>query len=199
MSVPFKANVLVFIRSNEASARMEKLLDLLAEAFRKKLRVKSVNSLLDPETRERRFHDFTRNKIDVLVATDVMARGMDLPNINHVINYDLPGSTREYVHRVGRTARANKFGVATSFVLGDGDRQWLRRLTQSGVINRNGKTLNDIPVTEEIETRLETSYQDTNMEEDGIPKFLLALTEPEKLIYTEVLAELGYEIKQHKS
>ncbi|AOA63926.1 RNA helicase [Komagataella phaffii CBS 7435] len=199
VSVPFKANVLVFIRSNEASARMEKLLDLLAEAFRKKLRVKSVNSLLDPETRERRFHDFTRNKIDVLVATDVMARGMDLPNINHVINYDLPGSTREYVHRVGRTARANKFGVATSFVLGDGDRQWLRRLTQSGVINRNGKTLNDIPVTEEIETRLETSYQDTNMEEDGIPKFLLALTEPEKLIYTEVLAELGYEIKQHKS
>ncbi|ANZ76962.1 BA75_03376T0 [Komagataella pastoris] len=197
VSVPFNTNVLVFIRSNEASARMEKLLELLTAAFHKKLKVRAVNSLLDPETRERRFHDFTRNKIDVLVATDVMARGMDLPNINHVVNYDLPGSTREYVHRVGRTARANKFGVATSFVLGEGDRQWLRRLTQSGVINRNGKTLNDIPVTEEIETGIETSL-DTKMEEYRIPKFMLALTESEKLIYTEVLAKLGYEVKQHK-
>ena len=53
---------------------------------------------------------------DVLVATDVASKGLDFPNIQHVINYDLPDEIENYVHRIGRTGRSGKTGVATTFI-----------------------------------------------------------------------------------
>jgi len=55
-------------------------------------------------------------KVNVLVATDVAARGLDLPGIDHVINYDLPASADDYVHRIGRTGRIGNTGIATTLV-----------------------------------------------------------------------------------
>ena len=55
-------------------------------------------------------------KVDVLVATDVGSRGLDFPEVAHVINYDLPDSIQDYVHKCGRTGRMGHFGVATSFL-----------------------------------------------------------------------------------
>jgi len=52
----------------------------------------------------------------VLVATDVAARGIHVDNVSHVINYDLPGSFEDYVHRIGRTGRAEKRGIALTFI-----------------------------------------------------------------------------------
>jgi ATP-dependent RNA helicase RhlE len=60
---------------------------------------------------------FTNGKHRILVATDVAARGIDVSHIAHVVNYDLPGSTEDFVHRIGRTGRASAKGVATTFVL----------------------------------------------------------------------------------
>lgn len=60
---------------------------------------------------------FTNGKHRILVATDVAARGIDVSHIAHVVNYDLPGSTEDFVHRIGRTGRASARGVATTFVL----------------------------------------------------------------------------------
>lgn len=60
--------------------------------------------------------EFREGKVDVLVATDVGSRGLDFPEVTHVINYDLPDSIEDYVHRCGRTGRMGHFGVATSFL-----------------------------------------------------------------------------------
>jgi ATP-dependent RNA helicase DDX3X len=66
--------------------------------------------------REEALRLFKSGRLPILVATDVAARGLDIPNVNHVINYDLPSNIDDYVHRIGRTGRAGNQGTATSFV-----------------------------------------------------------------------------------
>ena len=69
--------------------------------------------------REKALARFEAGKIETLVATDVAARGIDVAGITHVINYDAPGAREDYVHRIGRTARAGASGVGITFVLDD--------------------------------------------------------------------------------
>ena len=72
--------------------------------------------------RNRTVNDFKKNKYQILVATDVVSRGFDIPNVSHVINFDLPRVSTEYIHRIGRTSRqANALGFAVSFV---GAKDW---------------------------------------------------------------------------
>ena len=66
--------------------------------------------------RQRALNAFKRDHVKVLVATDVAARGLDIPNVSHVINYDQPNSYADYVHRIGRTGRAGKTGQAYTFI-----------------------------------------------------------------------------------
>jgi len=75
--------------------------------------------------RTRAMQDFKTGRIRVLVATDIAARGIDVDDISHVINYDLPNEPESYVHRIGRTARAGARGVAYSFCEAD-ERDYLR-------------------------------------------------------------------------
>jgi ATP-dependent RNA helicase DeaD len=76
----------------------------------------ALNGDLAQDARERTLNRFRNNQIKVLVATDVAARGLDIDDISHVFNYDLPDDPEVYVHRVGRTGRAGKTGVAISLV-----------------------------------------------------------------------------------
>ena len=76
----------------------------------------SLNGDLSQEARERVLNRFRQNQIKVLVATDVAARGLDIDDISHVFNFDLPNDSESYVHRVGRTGRAGRTGVAISLV-----------------------------------------------------------------------------------
>ena len=69
--------------------------------------------------RERTLAKFAAGKVSTLVATDVAARGLDLPNITHVINFDPPEDEKAYVHRIGRTGRAGKAGTGITLVLPD--------------------------------------------------------------------------------
>ena len=64
----------------------------------------------------RTLEQFKRSEIQILLATDVASRGLDIPNVSHVINYDLPESHDAYIHRIGRTGRADKSGVALTFI-----------------------------------------------------------------------------------
>ena len=64
----------------------------------------------------RALDDFKKNRVKILVATDVAARGIDIKNMNQVINFDLPTVAKDYVHRIGRTGRAGESGKAISFV-----------------------------------------------------------------------------------
>jgi len=66
--------------------------------------------------RQRTLNAFKQNKVQILVATDVAARGLDIPNVSHVINYDQPNNYEDYVHRIGRTGRGGKSGIALTFI-----------------------------------------------------------------------------------
>ena len=80
--------------------------------------------------REEALRDFRSGRNPVLVATAVAARGLDIPNVKHVINYDLPTSIDEYVHRIGRTGRLGNKGVATAFFQADKDSSLARSLVK---------------------------------------------------------------------
>jgi ATP-dependent RNA helicase DeaD/ATP-dependent RNA helicase RhlE len=80
--------------------------------------------------RERALARFERGEVMTLVATDVAARGIDIPDVAHVVNYDAPEDRDAYVHRVGRTGRAGRTGTGISFVLAD-QAEEIRRITAS--------------------------------------------------------------------
>lgn len=81
-----------------------------------KLHATEMHSDLDQDQRERNIRDFKSGAIQLLVATDIVSRGIDIEDIRLVINFDVPNDTEDYVHRIGRTARANNDGVALTFI-----------------------------------------------------------------------------------
>ena len=81
-----------------------------------KLNVGEMHSDLEQTQRETVMHEFKAGRINILVATDIVARGIDIDDIRLVINFDVPHDSEDYVHRIGRTARANNDGVALTFV-----------------------------------------------------------------------------------
>ncbi len=82
----------------------------------KKLSVEGISSDLDQAEREKILREYKNKQVKVLVATNIMARGIDIDSIELVINYDVPRDAEEYVHRVGRTARANTQGIAFTLI-----------------------------------------------------------------------------------
>jgi len=83
------------------------------------LPAKGIHSDLNQQEREAVLLDFKNKKIKLLVATDVLSRGIDIKGINLVINYDIPSDAEDYVHRIGRTARGDNTGVALTFINAD--------------------------------------------------------------------------------
>jgi ATP-dependent RNA helicase RhlE len=104
---------LVFVRTKRGADRLAKRLK--SDGFR----VGALHGGMTQPARERALGHFASGDHDVLVATDVAARGLDLENISHVINFDPPADEKAYVHRVGRTARAGRTGTGITFVTPD--------------------------------------------------------------------------------
>ena len=98
--------------------------------------------------RQRALAAFTDGKVDVLVATDVAARGIDIPEITHVINYEIPNVPEQYVHRIGRTARAGAAGEAIALVQGD-ERPYLRDIQKL-----LGETIEVEPLPDDMAARV---------------------------------------------
>ena len=89
----------------------------VTKAFRKlNLNVGEMHSDLEQNQRDQIMHKFKNGRINILVATDIVSRGIDIDDIRLVINYDVPHDSEDYVHRIGRTARANNDGCAITFV-----------------------------------------------------------------------------------
>ena len=98
-----------------ASSKL-KVKEVTKSLKRLKLNVGEMHSDLEQCQREAIMHEFRNGRINILVATDIVARGIDIDDIRLVINYDVPHDNEDYVHRIGRTARANNDGCAITFV-----------------------------------------------------------------------------------
>lgn len=94
----------------------QKVKELYAEYSRKGFNVGEIHSDLLQSEREKIMYDFKNNHIKILIATDIISRGIDIDDIQLVINYDVPRDPEDYVHRIGRTARANRTGEAITLV-----------------------------------------------------------------------------------
>lgn len=94
--------------------------DMVAENLRRQgINAQEIHGGLNQPKREKLIADFHKGQIEVLVATDVASRGLDIKGVSHVFNYDIPDVTDDYTHRVGRTARAGEEGIAISLLCPD--------------------------------------------------------------------------------
>ena len=113
-----QGSVIVFVKTKYGT---EKLADKLS---RDSHRSDAIHGDLQQRRRDRVIQGFRDKKYRILVATDVAARGLDIPHIEHVINYDLPQCPEDYIHRIGRTARAGAEGAAINFVTPSDNAKW---------------------------------------------------------------------------
>ena len=127
-------SVLVFSRTKHGANRIVKILD--------KAQIKSaaIHGNKSQAMRQRALSAFKDGSLKVLVATDIAARGIDVDDLALVINYDLPNVSETYVHRIGRTGRANASGIALSFCMGD-ERSYLKDIEKliKQLVPRMGK------------------------------------------------------------
>jgi ATP-dependent RNA helicase DeaD len=113
-----KGSIIIFVKTKYGT---EKLADKLNKNDQ---RADAIHGDLQQRRRERVIQNFRDKKYRILVATDVAARGLDIPHIEHVINYDMPQAPEDYIHRIGRTARAGAEGQAVSFLTGADNVKW---------------------------------------------------------------------------
>ncbi|KAI9651256.1 ATP-dependent RNA helicase dbp6 [Ciborinia camelliae] len=160
--------VLIFTKSNESAIRLGRLLSLIHPSYTDI--IGTLTSTTRSSERKASLASFSRGKLQILVASDLVSRGIDLPDLAHVINYDVPTSITNYVHRVGRTARAGRQGHAWTLV-GNSEARWF---------------FNEVAKSEEIRRR-----------EGGKVKRVVVdarkFGEYKKETYEEALEELGKE------
>jgi ATP-dependent RNA helicase DeaD len=133
-------SALIFVRTRAATGELSNALTTRGFAS------EALNGDLNQDARERTLDRFRKNQVKVLVATDVAARGLDIDDISHVFNYDLPDDPELYVHRIGRTGRAGKTGIAISLVSPSEKRQ----LRQVEAFTRKSIQRADLPTEDDI-------------------------------------------------
>ncbi|HVU12272.1 MAG TPA: DEAD/DEAH box helicase [Phototrophicaceae bacterium] len=114
-------SALIFVRTKLGAAQLAD--ELLSRGFA----VEALHGDMAQDARETVMRRFRRGQVTTLVATDVAARGLDIEDVSHVINYDVPYDAEDYVHRIGRTGRAGREGVAITLVT-PRERRWLRTI-----------------------------------------------------------------------
>jgi ATP-dependent RNA helicase RhlE len=102
--------VLVFLRTKHSAEKLTHALDM------RRISVAAIHGNKTQNQRQRAIEQFKSSRVQVLIATDVASRGLDIDDVTHVINFDLPETMDDYIHRIGRTGRANKKGIALTFV-----------------------------------------------------------------------------------
>ena len=111
---------IIFCRTKIGTAKLHRLIErYYAGMVDSQVRVGTIHGDMSQPQRDEVFKALRENKLDILVATDVVGRGIDVSSISHIINYDLPDDCDDYVHRVGRTGRMGRSGIAFSFVSKD--------------------------------------------------------------------------------
>lgn len=129
--------VLIFTKSTESASRLSHLLSALMPGFKNHL--KTMTRALTADASRKLLKSFSSGAIKILIASDAASRGLDIPDITHVINYDLPTSITSYVHRVGRTARAGKAGQAWTLFSKTEAAWFLKQIAKGDSIKRGNK------------------------------------------------------------
>ena len=143
--------MIVFVRTkNETEELAEKL---RARGFS----AAAINGDIAQQQRERTVDQLRDGRLDILVATDVAARGLDVERISHVLNYDIPNDTESYVHRIGRTGRAGRSGEAILFVT-PRERRMLRSIER--VTNATIEEM-DLPTVDEVNESRKSKFMDS--------------------------------------
>jgi ATP-dependent RNA helicase RhlE len=142
LSGPDGGRTLVFVRTKRGADRLVKRLRT------RELEAVAMHGDKSQGQRERALARFERGEVEVLVATDVAARGIDVADIAHVINFDAPGDRDAYVHRVGRTGRAGRRGAGTSFVLTDQAAEMRRIARDLNLTREFDQSLGHVPRSE---------------------------------------------------
>jgi ATP-dependent RNA helicase DDX51/DBP6 len=140
------SRVLVFTKSNESASRLAHLLSVIEPAF--KGYIQTMAPSLTAKATKKLLKAFSSGSTKILIASDTASRGLDISDISHVINYDIPSSVTSYVHRVGRTARANKAGEAwTLFTKSEAAWFW-NQIARGNNIQRGDKKVRRVEVKE---------------------------------------------------
>ncbi len=110
--------IIIFVKTKNGAESLSN------DLYKKNYKVSYMHGDLKQNKRSKVISDFRNGRCQIMVATDVAARGLDVPHIQHVINYDLPNSPEDYVHRVGRTARAGAEGSALNLICNHDQAKW---------------------------------------------------------------------------
>jgi len=142
--------IIIFVRTKTATVELAEKLEARGYA------AAALNGDVAQNQRERTVDQLKKGKLDILIATDVVARGLDVERISHVINYDIPYDNESYVHRIGRTGRAGRSGTAILFVA-PRERRLLRSIEAS---TKKKITQMELPTAQEINDSRITRFKD---------------------------------------
>lgn len=149
------SRALVFTRTKHGADRIAKDLN------KANIHADALHGNKSQNARERALHNFKNGRLKVLVATDIAARGIDVDNLTHVINFDLPNVPETYVHRIGRTGRAGAEGIALSFCDAE-ERAYLKDIIKT--------TAQAIPVVEEHPFKMNVHINQPFLQRKAAPK-----------------------------
>lgn len=185
--------MLVFVRTKNATVEVAERLQARGYA------VEPLNGDIAQNQREKTLGRLKNGKIDILIATDVAARGLHVDRISHVVNFDVPYDTESYVHRIGRTGRAGKEGDAILFVTWREKRmlQAVERLTRQKIepfTFPSAKVLNDRKI-EQFFTRIDTELQKDLAEYKSVIEKYMERNEVDLSLLAAAMASLGADSK----
>ncbi|XP_030026861.2 probable ATP-dependent RNA helicase Dbp73D isoform X1 [Manduca sexta] len=172
--------VICFTNAGDAAHRLTVLLNIWGK---ENLTVAELSANLDRSTRETVIKKFTQSKINVLIGTDALARGIDIPDCNYVVSYDPPRNIKTYIHRVGRTGRAGKIGQAVTILLPN-QTGFFKDLLVKG----RKSVIPEIRIPQDVFDRLSMSYES-------------AIQKTKEQIHVEINSKVqkSIQIKRHKT
>lgn len=163
---PKFSRVMVFVRSNEATVRLARLMEIVASrCYQKDLTIGRCSREMLSSQRKDVLRAFESGSFPVLVCTDLIARGLDVEGVDLIVNYDLPAGAREYIHRVGRTARAGADGEAWTFSATGGETKFFYNLQTS--ISRKNDIGEDFCEVDELDKDYDGALRELEQEVTG--------------------------------
>lgn len=197
------SKLIVFVKSNEASLRLATLIKIILQKknMDSNILIDSFNSNNSRGENRKIVTNFStsdENGMSVLITTDIMSRGIDITNVTDVINYDVPISSQQYVHRCGRTARAGASGNAYNYLVGKGERTfWSQHVSNDISRDVNGHEpivwskpddKNNTDEDGDVDMDTDSNTQDT----ETVEKYnsIIDISDDEEVIYKEALNEL---------